>query len=218
MRTSGNSAIDFSTTTESHRDQTTTLTGKSWQICSQTNLRPLNHLNLLSQREVRGLIASNDDAFRQFRDCALAVLNTGNDGDDAIELFDAYPEFDIRVISQSRGLKLDVFNAPASAFVDSKIILGIQNHLFAALRDIPYVNQRFASGAFDLGNSAGITHAVFHILKNANVVRPGTSPNLAICWGGHSIDRIEYEYTKQVRYQRGLRAASTLARAAASVR
>ena len=33
--------------------------------------------------------------------------------------------------------------------------------------------------------------------------RPG--PNLVVCWGGHSIRRVEYDYTKKVGYELGLR-------------
>jgi len=30
-------------------------------------------------------------------------------------------------------------------------------------------------------------------------------PNLVVCWGGHSIRRVEYDYTKRVGYEIGLR-------------
>ena len=37
------------------------------------------------------------------------------------------------------------------------------------------------------------------------VLVPEVEPNLVVCWGGHSIDREEYEYTKEVGYELGLR-------------
>ena len=46
---------------------------------------------------------------------------------------------------------------------------------------------------------------MFDILRNANIVQPNLRPNLVVCWGGHSIDRVEYDYTKEVGYQLGLR-------------
>jgi predicted Rossmann-fold nucleotide-binding protein len=46
---------------------------------------------------------------------------------------------------------------------------------------------------------------VFHILRNANILRPMINPNMVVCWGGHSISREEYDYTKVVGYQLGLR-------------
>ena len=73
------------------------------------------------------------------------------------------------------------------------------------IRDIVYVATQMEAGGFDLSDSSGITHAVFEILRNARVLRPHNDPNLVVCWGGHSIARREYEYTKQVGYQLGLR-------------
>ena len=99
--------------------------------------------------------------------------------------------FDIRVIQEERGIKLQVTGAPAHAFVDGKMIKGINEHLFAVLRDIIYVSDEINDNPkFDLETSDGITNAVFHILRNANILRPMTNPNLVVCWGGHSIDRM----------------------------
>jgi len=61
------------------------------------------------------------------------------------------------------------------------------------------------AGRFQLEDSHGITHAVFDILRNARVLKPNVEPNLAVCWGGHSISRLEYDYTKLVGYELGLR-------------
>ena len=61
------------------------------------------------------------------------------------------------------------------------------------------------AGRFDLEDTHGITHAVFDILRNARMLKPNVEPNLAVCWGGHSIGRDEYLYTKQVGYELGLR-------------
>jgi predicted Rossmann-fold nucleotide-binding protein len=74
------------------------------------------------------------------------------------------------------------------------------------VRDIAYVaNEINDSGKFDLDSSEGITGAVFEILRNARVLRPHVDPNLVVCWGGHSIGREEYLYTKRVGYELGLR-------------
>jgi predicted Rossmann-fold nucleotide-binding protein len=90
--------------------------------------------------------------------------------------------------------------------VDGKLIKGINEHLFAVLRDVIFVGEEINDNPnFDLDESAGVTNAVFHILRNANVLRPGLHPNLVVCWGGHSISREEYDYTKEVGYQMGLR-------------
>ncbi|MCH8177590.1 MAG: DUF3412 domain-containing protein, partial [Proteobacteria bacterium] len=114
--------------------------------------------------------------------------------------------FKIRVVPQERGIKLEFENAPTSAYVDGQVITGIQEQLFSVLRDVVFIrNQIDTNQNFDLNSSDGITNAVFHILRNAKVLLPETEPNLVVCWGGHSISRKEYDYTKEVGYQLGLR-------------
>lgn len=169
----------------------------------KTTVRPAKSLDLLSHREIAGLMASDKKVFKLFRQCALAVLNTGSEQDDAAKLLSEFADFNIRVVPQSRGLKLEVFNAPGSAFVDGTMIRGIQDHLFSALRDIVFTDHK--GSQFDLESSSGITDAVFRIVRNANVVRPNEAPKLVVCWGGHSIGREEYDYSKLVGYQMGLR-------------
>ncbi len=86
------------------------------------------------------------------------------------------------------------------------MIKGIQEHLFAVLRDVVYIsNEIIESGRFDLKDGASITNAVFHILRNARILDQRLRPNLIVCWGGHAINRAEYDYTKQVGYELGLR-------------
>ena len=46
---------------------------------------------------------------------------------------------------------------------------------------------------------------MFHVLRNARVLERKIKPNLAVCWGGHSINDVEYQYTKKVGYELGLR-------------
>ena len=86
------------------------------------------------------------------------------------------------------------------------MIRGIREHLFAVLRDLLYAHEDLVdSDRFDLSSSRGITDAVFHILRNARVLSPQADPRLVVCWGGHAISRAEYDYTKTVGYQLGLR-------------
>ena len=104
------------------------------------------------------------------------------------------------------GVKLEMQNAPAAAFVDGQMIRGIKEHLFAVLRDVVFIsNEIIESGRFDLTDSASITNAVFHVLRNARLLDYKARPNLVVCWGGHSIDAAEYQYTKNVGYELGLR-------------
>jgi predicted Rossmann-fold nucleotide-binding protein len=170
-------------------------------------ITPEGRLDVLSKAEVTKLLDSSQGGlYRLFRNCSLAVLNCGSTMDDGKELLERYPDFEIRVIQEQRGIKLDVKSAPAHAFVDGKMIKGINEHLFAVLRDIIYVSDEINNNPkFDLESSDGISSAVFHILRNANILRPLTNPNLVVCWGGHSISRKEYDYTKLVGHELGLR-------------
>lgn len=170
-------------------------------------ISPSGHLEVLSRAEVSKLLdTSQGGLYQLFRDCSLAVLNCGSNLDDGKELLERYQSFDIRVIQRERGIKLDVKGAPASAFVDGKMIKGISEHLFSVLRDVVYVSDEIHDNLnIDLDHSEGITNAVFHILRNASILRPGTHPKLVVCWGGHSISREEYDYTKEVGYEMGLR-------------
>jgi predicted Rossmann-fold nucleotide-binding protein len=86
------------------------------------------------------------------------------------------------------------------------MIRGMKEHVFAVLRDVIFIsNEIMESGRFDLTNPAAITNAVFHILRNARVLDYKSKPNLVVCWGGHSISSDEYQYTKKVGYELGLR-------------
>lgn len=168
---------------------------------------PEGHMEILSKLEVERLLDTSAGGLHQlFRNCALAVMTHSDYTDNAKELLEQYKNFDIRVVQQERGIKLQVKNAPARAFVDGQMIRGINEHLFSVLRDIIYVNDTIlANPRFALDTTSGITNAVFHVLRNANILRPRMKPRMIVCWGGHSISRIEYDYTKEVGYQLGLR-------------
>lgn len=179
---------------------------QSAQVISHSSIRPRHSLNLLSQHEVQTLMQTSDSLYQLFRACALAVLNSGNQSDDGIGLLEAYADFDIQLVSQSRGFKLLLNNAPAGAFVDGVMIQGIQEHLFATLRDIVYCHQHITAELQDRTlESPAYTDMVFRILRNADIVRTNYAPNLVVCWGGHSISRSEYDFSKEVGYQLGLR-------------
>ncbi|WP_076420603.1 nucleotide 5'-monophosphate nucleosidase PpnN [Colwellia sp. UCD-KL20] len=168
-----------------------------------TQLNPVGNMKLLSQVEVDQLQKSaTSDLYNLYRNCSLAVLNAGSHTDDAEEIYQKYTDFHIQVLRRERGIKLDLENPPEHAFVDGVIIKGIQEHLSVVLRDILFTNAKYKNISND---SSEITHVTFDILRNANVIQPETDPNLITCWGGHSINQIEYKYTKEVGYQLGLR-------------
>jgi predicted Rossmann-fold nucleotide-binding protein len=170
-------------------------------------ITPVGRLDVLSKAEVTKLLdTSQGGLYQLFRNCSLAVLNSGSTIDDGKELLERYSDFEISVVQEQRGIKLDVKSAPAHAFVDGIMIKGINEHLFAVLRDIIYISDEINNNPmFNLDTSDGISSAVFHILRNAKILRPMTNPNLVVCWGGHSISRKEYDYSKAVGHEMGLR-------------
>ena len=172
-----------------------------------TRLTPEGRMDVLSKYEVNILLNASKGKFASdFRACSLAVLNTGSTEDSAKAVLEQHPDFKIEVVQQERGIKLQVCNAPPQAFVDGEMITGIKEHLFSVLRDIVFVgNDIETNPRFDLNKSEDITNAIFHILRNAKVLQPEVLPNIVVCWGGHSIDRVEYEYTKEVGHELGLR-------------
>jgi len=170
------------------------------------SIYPRGGLDVLSRSEVARLRdASSGGLHELLRRCALAVLTSGSTSDDPRVMGSWYPHFDIEVTQRDRGIRIELHNAPASAFVDGKIIHGIAELLFAVVRDLAYMAIELGSKPqADLTTSEGITHAVFGLLRNARILQPG-EPNLVVCWGGHSISREEYLYSKQVGYELGLR-------------
>lgn len=168
---------------------------------------PTGSLENLSQQEVDRLLdSSRGGLYDLYRRCSLAVLNSGGETDDARAIFERYSDFDIRIERKAWGIKLDLRNAPGSAFVDGRMIRGIQEHLFAVLRDMLYIHgEVYEHGSVELSSSQGITNAVYRILRNAGLLKPRVRPDMVVCWGGHSISREEYDYTKKVGYELGLR-------------
>ncbi len=166
----------------------------------QTQINPVGNMNLLTQSEIEQLQQSaTSKIYQLYRNCSLAVLNAGSHTDDAEEIYQKFQDFEIQVLRRERGVKLSLTNPPAHAFVDGKIIKGIQELLSAVLRDILFTHHQYRS------DTKQVTDLTFDILRNANVIIPESDPNLLTCWGGHSINHNEYKYTKEVGYQLGLR-------------
>ncbi len=173
----------------------------------KTHISPTGRMNLLSQLEVEKLQkTAESNLYQLYRNCSLAVLNSGSHTDSSKELLEKYRDFDIEVIRRERGIKLELNAPPEHSFVDDEIIKGIQDHLISVLRDIVYVNMQLEEKrGSERENSASITDFIFGVLRNADTFRPGQDPNLIVCWGGHSINANEYQYTRLVGNQLGLR-------------
>jgi predicted Rossmann-fold nucleotide-binding protein len=170
------------------------------------SVKPLESLDTLSPHEVAKLQdKSNNGLYKLFRQCSLAVLNTGSELDNASLVLDRYKDFDIHIRHKHQGVELELVNAPSTAFVNGELVQGIREHLFTILRDILYVGDELDLCCNTEDASERLTNTVFHILRHANAMRPHVKPSLVVCWGGHSISRHEYRYTKKVGYELGLR-------------
>jgi len=184
------------------------------------SVAPSGSLELLSQQEIVQLReTAKGELYELFRRCALAVLNCDGLSDSAEEVYRQFADFDIEIVQRTRGIKLELKNAPACAFVDGKIMRGVRDHLFAVLRDIVFVaselyrlgeqDQTGWTGRFDQATwhqgDEQTSNLVFHILRNAGLMLPRKPPSMVVCWGGHAISREEYDYSKSVGYHLGLR-------------
>ena len=169
-------------------------------------IAPEGSLEILSRDEVRRLGDHREGGlYDLWRKCSLAVLKSDIE-DDVFKILERNQRFQISVVKQDRGVALDLRNAPDSAFVNGQMIRGVREQLFAVLRDLLYVDDEVLSRSrFNLVDTSDITEAVFHILRNARVLQADADPTMVVCWGGHSIGREEYEYSKRIGYALGLR-------------
>ena len=136
---------------------------------------PKGVLENLSQQEVDKLLDRGQGGlYPLFRRCALAVLNSGTLIDDARLIFDAYKDFELRIMREPWGIKLEMHHAPGSAFVDGEMIRGVKEHLFAVLRDIVYTHNEIVA-RFDLRGSRRASRTRF----SASCGMPGCSTTRA---------------------------------------
>jgi predicted Rossmann-fold nucleotide-binding protein len=168
-------------------------------------ISPQGSLDILTLEEIKQLHKSASTGLHElFRQCCLAVLNCGIEEDDIEALLQRNEKFDVDVVPQTRGVLLQLKNAPISAFVDGEIILGIKENLYSVLRDIIYLSNNLLTDE-QPNTGTELTALVFQILRHAQALAPRRKPNIVVCWGGHSIKPIEYDYTKKVGYDLGLR-------------
>ena len=173
-------------------------------------VQPTGAMSLLSQLEAESLSRySQGDLYDLYRNCSLAVLNSGTITDNSSELLDKFRDFEINVIRNERGVKLEMINPPQSAFVDGTIISSIQNNLCSVLRDIvkiaTYKMHLKENSAKGVPLTKFRTNEIFNMLRHAESLYPGQDPNIVVCWGGHAINKTEYDYAFEVGRELGLR-------------
>ena len=109
-------------------------------IQNPVQLSPVGWMSQLSQNEM-ALITdhTNTKHYHLFRNCVLAVLNSGAETDDMTRMLDKHKSFAIDLIRRERGVKIELLNPPQEVFVDGKLISGVHEHVFAVMRDLLYV-------------------------------------------------------------------------------
>lgn len=179
---------------------------------------PKGSMDLISHTESAILKkTAKGDLYPLFRNCTLAVLNTGSKTDDPHVIFNKYQDYDIELIRTERGIKLRLYNPPQEVFVDGKLTDVIRRNLFSVLRDTLFIDsvsnlyQEYKNGngsiledTVETRNSL-TTDFVFAILRNANALKTDQDPNIIVCWGGHSINKTEYDYGYAVGQELGVR-------------
>lgn len=178
---------------------------------SVVDVWPVGSMALLTKNEADAIsLSGKGELYELYRNCSLAVLNSGNITDNSADLLENSKDFEINIIRNERGLKLELINPPESAIVDGIVIKKLRNHLYSVLRDIIQLTNLSSllnasvKSQFD-DESDYITHLIFIILRNAQVLKAGAKPNIAVCWGGHSICKEEYDYAYKVGFEMGLR-------------
>ena len=120
-------------------------------------IAPEGSLEILSRVETSQLRdAGEGGLYELWRQCSLAVLNSGASDDDVRRILSRHENFRIAVVQYEGGIALELKNAPDVAFVGGEMIRGIKEHLFAVLRDLLYAHDDVLNNPrFDLKSSGG---------------------------------------------------------------
>lgn len=177
------------------------------ETIESTEINAQSGLELLTNDEISQINLDNDGEIGLLlRKCILAVLHSGEATDEIGYVKQQIDQFKVEILQRDKGLKLKIHKAPKSAFVDEDMIQGLKEQVFSVLRDIVFLKQELQyNHRIDFKTSSGVSNAIFHILRNAQAFHLGKDPSMVVCWGGHSIPRHEYRYTKKVGYHLGLR-------------
>ena len=85
-------------------------------------ISPQGSLDILTLEEIKQLQKSATTGLHElFRQCSLAVLNCGVEGDDIEALLQRNQRFEVEIVPQTRGVLLQLNNAPTSALWTAKL-------------------------------------------------------------------------------------------------
>ena len=85
---------------------------------------PQGSMALLTQLEADSIsLNSRGELYDLYRNCSLAVLNSGNLTDNSKELLENYQNFEINVVRNERGLKIELINPIENTCVSEEYVL-----------------------------------------------------------------------------------------------
>ena len=114
------------------------------------SIRPKGILDFLSQQEIRQPSDPQNGGLNElFRRCALAVLNSDSQTDSGKEMLAGFPDFSIKVVQQTRSIKLELRNAPPKAFVNGELIQGRTFPVDRSPREPWYDSDTMSQNVFD---------------------------------------------------------------------
>jgi len=160
-------------------------------------------LEKLSPRKIDSIQRIAKEASRILRRCILAVLATGEKTDEFSKIREKYPDFGCEIRHDGDFLIVDLFNFPEDILVDGEIMGSVKNLILSVIRDVTYSRKKLAEHC-ELNEP--VSELVFDFVKSAKIIEEGKrTPDRVVCFGGHSISEEEYDYTKEIGYQLGLR-------------
>lgn len=161
------------------------------------NLSPVVQARLIERFEAKG------EDIEIIRRALLAVLYAGSVSDDAKALFDRHNDFAAHLVQRGDELIIRLSNPPASAFRRRRLIEGARRGLSAVLRDLALAGTVVRGD--EISDPDRSHERVYRLIEKAGLFNVGDERlDRIVCWGGHSIAREEYEYSKLVGHELGL--------------
>ena len=75
---------------------------------------------------------------------AWLFCTSGAEIDNSENIFAPHHDFAVNLISRERGVKVELVNPPAHAFVDGQLIKGVHEHIFSVLRDLLHMGAKYS--------------------------------------------------------------------------
>ena len=140
--------------------------------------------------------------------CVLGIVGAKDDPQNTEMLPQEYPDFRVKLRRDRQTLRLILENSPADAFPGGQITASKRLQVTAAIRDIVFqaANQDQAETpeqrtalVHEMLRDAGALNPTYYIVRNSR-----KQLERIVCWGGHSIGPVEYDFNVDVGKEFGL--------------